>query len=112
VEGISFFGDIEGVEHNYSYFPVFVNEKAFGVSRDALYEKLKERNIFGRRYFYPLISSFPVYRGLPSASPQNLPMAFKMAEEVLCLPIHASLGEEDVVRVACAVKDIQQGASK
>jgi dTDP-4-amino-4,6-dideoxygalactose transaminase len=113
VEGISLFGDIEGVEHNYSYFPVFVDEKIFGISRDTLYEKLKERKIFGRRYFYPLISSFPVYRGLPSASPQNLPVAFKMAEEVLCLPIHASLGEEDVAQVADAIKNIQiQGASK
>ncbi len=99
VSGIRFLNDIEGVKHNYSYFPIFITEKEYGISRDALYEKLKENNILGRRYFYPLISNFPVYRGLDSASPENLPVAIKLAEQVLCLPMYAELTDEDVERV-------------
>ena len=91
--------DIEGVRHNYSYFPIFVSEKDYGISRDELYERLKANNIFGRRYFYPLISSFPVYRELESARPENLPVATKLAEQVLCLPMSSDLSDEDVERV-------------
>ncbi len=99
IPGIRFLNDIKGVHHNYSYFPIFITEKEYGISRDALYEKLKENNILGRRYFYPLISNFPVYRGLDSASPENLPVAIKLAEQVLCLPMYAELTDEDVERV-------------
>lgn len=99
VPGIRFLNDIEGVRHNYSYFPLFITEKEFGMSRDALYTKLKENNVLGRRYFYPLISNFPVYRGLESARPENLPVATKLAEQVLCLPMYADLTDEDVERV-------------
>jgi len=69
------------------------------MSRDALYAKLKENNILGRRYFYPLISNFPVYRGLESARPENLPVASKLADQVLCLPMYADLTDEDVERI-------------
>lgn len=99
VPGIRFLNDIEGVRHNYSYFPIFITEKEYGMSRDALYAKLKENNILGRRYFYPLISNFPVYRGLESARPSNLPVATRLAEQVLCLPIYADLSDDDVERV-------------
>ena len=99
VPGIRFLNDIPGVKHNYSYFPIFITKKEFGMSRDALYEKLKENNILGRRYFYPLISNFPVYRGLESATPENLPVATKLADQVLCLPMYADLNEEDIERV-------------
>lgn len=99
IPGIRFLQDIEGVRHNYSYFPIFITEKEYGMSRDSLYEKLKENKILGRRYFYPLISDFPVYRGLESASPENLPIATKLAEQVLCLPIYADLSDEDIYRV-------------
>ncbi len=99
IPGIRFLNDIKGVHHNYSYFPIFITEKEYGISRDALYEKLKENNILGRRYFYPLISNFPVYRGLDSASPENLPVATKLAEQVLCLPMYAELTDEDVERI-------------
>ena len=99
VEGITFFEDMPGVKHNYSYFPIFVNEKKYGMSRDELYFKLKERGILGRRYFYPLISTFTTYRGLESANPDNLPNAHKMAEEVICLPMYHALSEEDVERI-------------
>ena len=99
IPGIRLLNDIEGVRHNYSYFPIFISEKEYGMSRDALYDKLKSQNIFGRRYFYPLISNFPMYRGLDSASPENLPVATKLAEQVLCLPMYADLTDDDVERV-------------
>ena len=99
VVGIRYLEDIEGVRHNYSYFPIFITEKEYGMSRDALYAKLKENNILGRRYFYPLISNFPVYRGLDSAKPENLPIATKLAEQVLCLPMYAGLTDDDVSKV-------------
>jgi hypothetical protein len=90
--------DVEGVRHNYAYFPVFISEE-YGLSRDALYEKLKEHNIYGRRYFYPLISTFSAYKGLESADPKNLPIAHKLADQVLCLPMFAGLDEEGAERV-------------
>ena len=99
VPGIRYLNDIEGVRHNYSYFPIFITEKEYGMSRDVLYAKLKENNILGRRYFYPLISNFPVYRGLDSARPENLPVATKLAEQVLCLPMYADLSDADVERI-------------
>ena len=105
VEGITFFEDMPGVKHNYSYFPIFIDEKAYGMSRDALYAKMKERNILGRRYFYPLISEFSTYRGLESANPANLPNAHRMADSVLCLPMHHLLCDEDIERVLdCILK--------
>ena len=99
IPGIRFLKDIECVRHNYSYFPIFITEKDYGMSRDALYAKLQENNIFGRRYFYPLISNFPVYRGLESANPVNLPIATKLADQVLCLPMYADLTDDDVERI-------------
>jgi len=99
VDGITFFEDIKGVHHNYAYFPIFVNTEKFGMTRDELYFKMKEKNIFGRRYFYPLISTFSTYRSLPSAAPGNLPVATKKANEVICLPMCMGLTEKDVKRV-------------
>ncbi len=99
VPGIRYFEDMPGVKHNYSYFPVFVDAAEYGMTRDELYFKLKERNILGRRYFYPLISTFSTYRGLPSAAPSNLPNAHRMADEVICLPMHHLLTDEDVERI-------------
>ncbi len=99
VPGIRMLQDIEGVRHNYAYFPIFIDEVAYGMSRDALYEKLKTYNIYGRRYFYPLISTFSAYKGLESANPANLPVAHKLANQVLCLPMFADLDDEGVNRV-------------
>ena len=98
VEGITFFDDMPGVKHNYSYFPIFVKAEEYGMTRDELYFKLKEHNILGRRYFYPLISTFSTYRGLPSAATENLPVATRVANEVICLPMHHELSEEDINR--------------
>lgn len=99
LEGISFFHDIPGIRHNYSYFPIFVDAEKFGMTRDELYFKMKENGVLGRRYFYPLISSFDIYRGLPSAAEENLPEANKMADSVICLPMHHGLNQEDIERV-------------
>ena len=99
VPGITFFDDMPGVKHNYSYFPIFVNAEEYGMTRDDLYTKLQKHGIMGRRYFYPLISTFSTYCGLPSAAPENLPNATRIANEVICLPMHHELTEEDVNRV-------------
>lgn len=98
VEGISFFDDMSGVRHNYSYFPIFVDSEKYGITRDELYAKMKEANVLGRRYFYPLISEFSTYRGLDSARPENLPNAHRMANSVICLPMHHALSDEDIQR--------------
>lgn len=99
VKGVHFWDDMPGVRHNYSYFPIFINAEEFGMSRDNLYYKMKEAGVLGRRYFYPLISNFPTYSGLPTANKENLPLGNKMACEVLCLPMHHALSEEDINRV-------------
>ena len=99
VEGITFMDDMPGVKQNYSYFPIFIDAEKYGMTRDELYEKMRSHNVLGRRYFYPLISTFSTYRGLPSASPENLPNAHKMADSVICLPMHHELGDGDVNRV-------------
>lgn len=99
VEGITFWDDMPGVKHNYSYFPIFVDAEKYGMTRDELYFKMKEQNVLGRRYFYPLISEFSTYRGLPSAGKENLPQAHKMADSVICLPMHHELGAEDIERI-------------
>ena len=103
VEGITFFDDMSGVKHNYSYFPIFVDAKKYGMTRDALYEKMKAANVLGRRYFYPLISDFSTYRGLESARPENLPNAHQMAGSVICLPMHHALSEEDINRILSTI---------
>lgn len=105
VPGITFFYDMPNVRHNYSYFPIFVDEKQYGMSRDQLYMKLREANIMGRRYFYPLISEFSTYRNLPSAKKENLPEAHKMANSVICLPMHHELGEDDVERIVNVIDE-------
>lgn len=99
VEGITFFDDMVGVRHNYSYFPIFVDAEKFGMTRDELYVKMKTQKVLGRRYFYPLISTFSTYRGLESANPANLPQAHKMADSVICLPMHHGLSESDLERI-------------
>ena len=103
VEGITFFDDMPGVKHNYSYFPIFVDAAKYGMTRDELYFKMKEQNVLGRRYFYPLISTFSTYRGLESANSENLPKAHKMADSVICLPMHHALSENDIERTLKAI---------
>ena len=99
VGGITFFDDMPGVRHNYSYFPIFIDENKYGTTRDELYFKMKEQGVLGRRYFYPLISTFSTYKGLESAAPSNLPNAHKMADSVICLPMHHVLSDGDIKRI-------------
>ena len=104
VKGITFFNDIPGVRHNYSYFPIFIKAEEYGMTRDELYFKMKEHNVFGRRYFYPLISTFSTYRGLDSANPDNLPIATQMSNNVICLPMHHALSENEVEYILQIIK--------
>ena len=99
VKGISFWDDTPGVRHNYSYFPIFVDAAEYGMTRDQLYFKMKAQGIWGRRYFYPLISEFSTYRGLESSRPENLVNAHRMADTVICLPMHHELREEELNRI-------------
>ena len=99
IDGLTFYEDMPGVKHNYSYFPMFIDAEKYGMTRDELYFKMKEANILGRRYFYPLISEFSTYRGLESARKENLPNAHKMADTVICLPMHHELSEGDMERI-------------
>ena len=104
VEGVTFFDDMPGVRHNYSYFPIFIDAEKFGRTRDELYFAMREANVLGRRYFFPLISEFSTYRGLPSATRENLPEAYKLADTVLCLPMHHELSDADIDRVLKIIK--------
>lgn len=98
IDGLTFFEDMPGVKHNYSYFPIFIDEEKYGTSRDELFFKMKKSNVIARRYFYPLISEFSTYRGLDSASKENLPNAHRMANSVICLPMHHELSNSDIQR--------------
>ncbi len=105
VEGIGFMEDMQGVKHNYSYFPIFVDAENYGMTRDELYFKMKEQNILGRRYFYPLISKFSTYCGLESARKENLPIANKIADSVICLPMYSTLNNDDIEKILnCILK--------
>lgn len=100
IKGIRILYDIENVRHSYTYFPILIDAKLFGASRDEVYERLKAHNIYGRRYFYPLISQFPTYRSLASANKANLPIAEDVANQVLCLPIYPDLDRETAIRIS------------
>ena len=105
VKGITYMTVGEGVEHTYPYYPIRVNTAGYGMNRDDLYFKLQEYDIFGRRYFYPLISDFPTYRGLPSASVSNLPVAAQVSKEIVCLPMYADLEFEEVKKICELIKN-------
>jgi dTDP-4-amino-4,6-dideoxygalactose transaminase len=98
VPGISCLHEWKGEASNYSYFPILVGPE-YAMSRDELYEHLKQQGIFARRYFYPLISSFPMYRDMPSAAPNRLPVATRAAQQVLCIPIFPDLSEDNQQRI-------------
>jgi dTDP-4-amino-4,6-dideoxygalactose transaminase len=91
--------------YNYAYFPILI-EKEYPLSREELYEKLRQHGIYTRRYFYPLISEFPMYRGLPSAAQSNLPIARKTANQVICLPIYPALQEVDQQEIISHIRGV------
>jgi dTDP-4-amino-4,6-dideoxygalactose transaminase len=105
VKGIHCLNGALQSDANHSYFPILVQQD-YPLSRDALYQKLKDNNIYARRYFYPLISEFPMYRGMPSAHRENLPVATVAAQKVLCLPIYPALTQQDQQRVIDLVQGV------
>lgn len=107
IAGISFFTAPVNVEWNHAYFPILVND-AYSINRDELYEVLKQHSIYSRRYFYPLISSFSMYRHLPSANPASLPVAEDIARKILCLPIFPDLSLVDLERVVAIVRQYSE----
>lgn len=111
VKGIQCLDDATQGQTNHSYFPILV-QPDYPLRRDALYQKLKDQGIFARRYFYPLISDFPMYRGLPSAHRDNLPVAADAAGKVLCLPIYPALTASDIERVVGVIASAGAVVSK
>jgi dTDP-4-amino-4,6-dideoxygalactose transaminase len=107
VPGIKVDKDIEGITHNYSYFVIRVAESEYGLSRDDLCEKLKEYNVFPRKYFYPLCSNFQCYNNLPSAAETRLPTANKIADTVLSLPLYGRMQNDDVIKICDIIKGIR-----
>ena len=103
VAGLRHLPQVTGGRHNYAYHPVLIDED-YPLSRDTLYDRLRKENIYGRRYFYPLISDFSMYRGYPSARPECLPVARQAAQQVLCLPIYPDLTDDDQMRVIQCLK--------
>ena len=107
VKGIRCLPSAETYTSNFAYFPLLV-ETGYALTRDELYRHLKEREIHPRRYFYPLISDFPMYRGIPSAQRENLPVAAQIASSVLCLPLYSTLADEDVHRICNIIVEAGQ----
>jgi dTDP-4-amino-4,6-dideoxygalactose transaminase len=99
IRGITCLEGSPHIKYCYSYFPILIDEEKYHITRDELYEELKQFNIFGRRYFYPLISQFPMYRGLESAKAGKMPVAEKVTIEVLCLPIYYGLSDDTVEKI-------------
>jgi dTDP-4-amino-4,6-dideoxygalactose transaminase len=104
IPGLSPLQIFDDVNANYSYFPVFISSEA-PVARDRLYTVLQSEGIFSRRYFYPLISQFPMYANAPGASPENLPVAAKVSGEILCLPLYHSLCHQEVIRICGIIRN-------
>ena len=104
VDSFNFKHSTLNIQLNYSYFPIFVDAAIYGMTRDELYDKMRANNVLGRRYFYPLISTFSPYNMYPSAAKENLPNAHRMADTVICLPMHHALSEEDVKRVVECIR--------
>lgn len=102
-DGIRLFEEDPCVTYNYSYFPIFIDENRFPVSRDDVYDILKSNDILTRKYFFPLVSNLPVYRNIPSAKMELLPNANTMSKQVLCLPIHHELSESDAERISLLI---------
>jgi dTDP-4-amino-4,6-dideoxygalactose transaminase len=103
VKGVHCLGDTGEIFSNFAYFPILINHE-YALDRDGLYEKMKENDVHPRRYFYPLISEFPMYRGLTSSHRDNLPVATQAASQVLCLPIYPDLPLEKVDQICNFIK--------
>jgi len=106
IPGITCSADMKDVVHTYSYFPILVDKSKYGSNRDDIYDSLMKLNIYARKYFYPLISQFPTYKGLESAQPGKMPVAEKITLEVLCLPIFPDLATESIDKIIGCIKSL------
>ncbi|MEE9379667.1 MAG: DegT/DnrJ/EryC1/StrS family aminotransferase [Candidatus Lokiarchaeia archaeon] len=96
IEGIQFLNENQNVKYNYQYFPILIDEKGYGLSRNLVYEKLKDYNVFSRKYFYPLCCDYQFNK---SVSLMDLPIAKKIVNEILCLPLYGELREKEIVKI-------------
>jgi dTDP-4-amino-4,6-dideoxygalactose transaminase len=108
IKGVKLFNHFKGYDYNYAYLPILINKGQSAEARDQVYNILKKQNIFARRYFYPLISNMLPYQGLRSASRENLPVANRVADRILCLPLYGSLSVKNVHRICELIKSILQ----
>lgn len=106
IDGITTMQDMPDVIHNYSYMPILVDKAKYGKTRNDIYDELSKINIFPRKYFYPLISQFPTYKGLESAQPGKMPVAERITEEVLCLPIYPDLEYSTIDKIIRCIKSL------
>jgi len=102
IPGINILKITEGINPGYNYYPIIINSEEYGKTRDQLYWELKNFNVFGRRYFYPLISQFPSYNNLPSSDKENLRIAHKVSDNILCLPIYPAM-DFKIVETICEI---------
>ncbi len=107
VEGVTYSNDLPGMKSSCQYFVIRIDEKKFGRSRDQVYERFKEYNVFTRKYFYPLCSNYTCYRQLPSSVPGNLPVAHKIVEQVLSMPLYGGLTPDDIEKICAILKHIR-----
>ena len=108
IDGISYLEPVRQSRRNFAYFPIFV-DSSFPITRDQLYMALREKNIYARRYFYPLISDFEMYKHIPSASAANLPVATITSSKVICLPLYPELKCEEVDQICDIIRDASRG---
>ncbi|MBN1637762.1 MAG: DegT/DnrJ/EryC1/StrS family aminotransferase [Ignavibacteriales bacterium] len=111
IAGLTYLEDFPGVKQCYPYFPILIDKDKYGKTRDAVYEELKKHDIYGRRYFYPLISQLPTYRSMESAQPGKMPIAEKMAEEVICLPIFPDLSTKELNMIVSVMQNYKERKS-
>jgi dTDP-4-amino-4,6-dideoxygalactose transaminase len=104
IDGLTYLNDFPDIKHCYSYFPVLIDQRKYGKTSDEVFEELKRNNIYGRRYFYPLISQFPMYKGLDSALPGKMPVAERVAEQVICLPLYPNLEKGQIDNICKIIR--------
>jgi dTDP-4-amino-4,6-dideoxygalactose transaminase len=112
IDGIHLNRPDQGVKSSCQYFVIRIDEKLFGISRDEVYDRFKQYNVFTRKYFYPLCSNYPCYRQLPSSAPGNLPAAHEVMQEVLSMPLYGALSLNDVDRICAILKSFQKGIAR